>query len=435
MLRERQELVWIAAGQTFTLGIGFLSVKILTNIMGAASYGQLMLGISLAALINLFIYGPLGQAAMRFYSLCRERGDLGNYFCAFRDIHTRLLRTLLLPTFAMATVLQLVVGGVWPYLVAAAMLYSAIAGINHSFLSMLSGMRRRAAVAIHQSGDSAARLFGAVTAMLIVGISPAAALLGYAAGSLLVLGSLFRVAGSAVEIDLLRPQRSPPLVGTASGVAEKTLYGEIWQYVQPFLAWAAISYAFMHGDRWILQGVRGPEAVGTYVAIYQIGSALPNAIISIISQYLEPIVFERAEASGAVRYQMDGATLLQRAVLYIGLLLIVIVALASVWSREIIDLVASPGFTRNSSLLAWIVAGTGVIGIAQILTIQGLAMRQPSAYLSAKAMAALVLLGAAYIGAIHRGAEGVAMALVVAGTAYLISVLLVNARLVRYESP
>jgi hypothetical protein len=41
---------------TFTLGIGFLSIKILTNIMGATLYEQLVLGISIAALASHFLF-------------------------------------------------------------------------------------------------------------------------------------------------------------------------------------------------------------------------------------------------------------------------------------------------------------------------------------------------------------------------------------------
>jgi len=433
MTRERQELIWVATGQALTLGIGFLSIKILTNIMGATLYGQLMLGVSIAALVSLFIYGPLGQAAIRFYSICRKRGDLGNYVCAFRNIHVRLLWVLLLPTFAMAVVFDLVVGGVWPYLVAVAVLYSAVAGVNHGFLSMFSGMRQRAVVAVHQGGESAARLLGAVIAMLIAGISPVVALLGYASGSLLIMGSLSKVASTASELDDGHPQRSL-LAGTACGVARKTIYDEIWQYVLPFLAWAAIGYAFMHGDRWMLQGVRGPEAVGTYMAIYQIGSAFPNAIISIMSQHIEPLVFERVETSRTTGFELDGTALIRRAVLSIGLLLLAMVAITSVWSAEIVEFVTTPEFSQHSGLLAWIVAGTGIIGLGQILTIHGLALRRPSAYLGSKAVAAIALLGAAYFGATRRGAEGVAMALVVAGSVYLVSVLYVNARLMRHES-
>jgi O-antigen/teichoic acid export membrane protein len=417
-----------------TLGVGFLSVKILTNLMGATTYGQLMLGVSIAALISLFIYGPLGQAATRFYSVCRERGDLAGYVVAFRHIHIRLLPALLLPASATTVVLSFVVTGVWPSVVAAAILYSVVTGINHGLLSMFSGMRRRAVVAAHQSGESAARLFGAVLVMVIAGISPGAALFGYASGSLLVLGSLARIAGTARELDPVRAQRFQ-FAGPASGTIPKALYAEIWRYVAPFLVWAAIGYAFLHGDRWMLQGVGGTEAVGIYVAIYQIGSALPNAINSVMYQYLEPLVFERAEASGEIGYKVDGTALIRRAVLYIGLLVTAIVIAASVWSREIIDFVVGAEFARHSSLLAWVVAGTGITGLGQILTIQGLAMRRPSAYVGPKVAAACTLLWGAYIGAARRGAEGVAMALAAAGSVYLVSVLIANARLARHESP
>ena len=434
MAPKRRELVWVATGQALCLAVGFLSVKILTNLMGVAAYGQLMLGISIAALISLFVYGPLGQAAIRFYSVCRERGDLRDYVGAFRTIHTRLLWTMVLLAFAMTLAMHRLVDGVWPYLVAAAVLYSAITGMNHSLLSMFSGMRRRDVVALHQGGESMARLFGALTAMFLVGVSPSAALSGYALGSLLVLVSLVTVARSAAGPLSPEPLKGSAARGTVTGQARTTIYGEIWEYVLPFLAWAAIGYTFIHGDRWMLQGVRGPEAVGAYMAIYQIGSALPNAIISVMSQYLEPLVFERVEASGAGGCMQEATSLIRGAVLYVCIVLIGIATIASVWSTEIIDFIANPEVARHSHILTWIVAGTGTIGLAQILTIPGLAMRRPSAYLSAKAIAAITLLGTAYFGASQRGVEGVAIALVVSGSVYLVCVLVINTRLAVNQS-
>ncbi len=434
MKSERQELLWVATGQALSLGVGFLSVKILTTMMGAELYGQLMLGISVAALVSLFIYGPLGQAAGRFYSVCRKRGDLGHYASAFRHIYTHLLWVLLLPTFAAAFVFDRLIGGVWSYLVAAAVIYSAVAGINHGLLSMFSAMRRRAAVALHLGSESAARLLGALLAMLMVGISPVVALFGYAGGSLLVLGSLLRLASKEGELNH-KPRPRTAFAGVHFDRAGVTMYKEIWQYVMPFLSWAAIGYAFMHGDRWMLQSVRGPEAVGTYMAIYQIGSALPNAIVSVISQHLEPLVFDKVETASQAGQVRHARALLRRAVLSTGLLLLVMVMLASAWSKEIVELVTNREFAQHSGLLAWIVAAAGIIGLTQILTIHGLALRRPSAYLWPKAAAAAALFAAAYFGATQRGSEGVAMALTFAAVVYLLCVVYVNVRLQRHEVP
>lgn len=434
MAPERHELIWVATGQVLTLVVGFLSIKILTHLMDSAMYGQLMLGVSLAALVSLFIYGPLGQAATRFYSVYRERGDLATYVCAFRNIHSRLLWLLIAPTCSAAVVFSFfVAGGIWPWLVATAVLYSAVAGLNHGFLSMFSAMRRRVVVAVHQSGESAARLIGAVIAMSVAGISPGVALIGYASGSLLILVSLYTVARMTGGLERDRTP-CPSLETAASAARANSVYTEIWQYVLPFFVWAAIGYAFMHGDRWVLQSVSGPEAVGTYMAIYQIGSALPNAMISVISQYIEPLVFERFETSRTSRNKTDGTSLIGKSVLYTGLILIAMVAIASGWSMAIVGFVTTAEIAQHSRLLAWIVAGTGLIGLGQILTIYGLAMRRPSAYISSKTVAAIALLCAACYGATQRGAEGVAMALVAAGVLYLGSVLYVNARLARVES-
>src|SRR5438093_12412147 len=68
----------------------FAGIKPLTSSMGPAAYGQLGLGMTIAGLLNQFIYAPLSQAAFRFYSVYRERSALQIYFQVFKRIYVLL---------------------------------------------------------------------------------------------------------------------------------------------------------------------------------------------------------------------------------------------------------------------------------------------------------------------------------------------------------
>ena len=70
--RIRAEIVWVAVGQVGYLIGTAAGIKVLTNIIGAEGYGKLAIGLTFAGLLNLFAYGPLAQAVLRFFSICRE---------------------------------------------------------------------------------------------------------------------------------------------------------------------------------------------------------------------------------------------------------------------------------------------------------------------------------------------------------------------------
>ena len=83
----RHELAWVVTGQLLAFLGGFAGIKILTNVLGPEGYGQLALGLTIAGLLNMFVYGPIGQVVLRFFSVYRERGELSIYFTILKNAH------------------------------------------------------------------------------------------------------------------------------------------------------------------------------------------------------------------------------------------------------------------------------------------------------------------------------------------------------------
>ena len=62
-----QEIIWVIVGQILTFIGGFAGIKILTNVMGPEGYGKLALGMTIAGMMNMFVFGPIGQVILRFF--------------------------------------------------------------------------------------------------------------------------------------------------------------------------------------------------------------------------------------------------------------------------------------------------------------------------------------------------------------------------------
>src|SRR5436309_11128530 len=84
----REELFWIVLGQVLMLAGGMVGIKLLTNVMGPEKYGQLALGITIAGLLNLFVYGPISSTALRFCSIYRNMGQLPIYYYVLKKAHS-----------------------------------------------------------------------------------------------------------------------------------------------------------------------------------------------------------------------------------------------------------------------------------------------------------------------------------------------------------
>ena len=58
------------------------SVRLLTELLNPAQYGELALGMTLATLVNQVIMGPICSGTLRYYSIASEQNDLRAYWHA-----------------------------------------------------------------------------------------------------------------------------------------------------------------------------------------------------------------------------------------------------------------------------------------------------------------------------------------------------------------
>ena len=128
--RLSKEGAWIVLGQVTAILGSLAGVRLLTELLDPAAYGELALGLTLASLVNQTVLGPLSNGITRFYAPAQERADLAGYLSAVRGLvwtATGVVAVMILLTGA-----GLVAAGrmQWISIAGAALLFAGLSGYN-----------------------------------------------------------------------------------------------------------------------------------------------------------------------------------------------------------------------------------------------------------------------------------------------------------------
>src|SRR5258705_2746668 len=293
MLRERltrisAEAAWITGGQITALLGNIALIKLLTNQLGTADYGQLALGITIAGALHMFVYGPFEQAVLRYVSIYRERGALDVFFAAVGILHMQTgLAVIIAVGFATAAA-YFVAGTTWCALVFASVLFGLASGVNATLTSLHNAFRHRKVVALHQAGDVWLRLTLAIVLTSVIGPSAPAVLFGYLAATTLVALSQFAAIRSSSKASEFIAALSKDTMARHSAVIELLRYGS------PYIAFALFAWLSAYADRWLILASLDEHSVGIYAAIAQVAGAPVALFVGITGQLLVPRIFDRA---------------------------------------------------------------------------------------------------------------------------------------------
>ncbi|MFZ5529673.1 MAG: lipopolysaccharide biosynthesis protein, partial [Pseudomonadota bacterium] len=217
LVSVKGELAWVILGQVLAFSGGIVTIKVLTNMMGAANYGVLALGLTIAGFMNMFIYGPIGQAVSRFFSIYRERDKVETYYGLVWQSHGWAFVLVAVLAVAGAVLSGIVADRRWGVIILVAAAFGMIGGWNGTAFNMLSAMRKRKIAALSQGIESWVRLFIAILAIYLVGGSGGAVLAGYVIGALLVF---IAIATTSDDVGKVMMQRKEP-----RGLPWKLSYG------------------------------------------------------------------------------------------------------------------------------------------------------------------------------------------------------------------
>jgi O-antigen/teichoic acid export membrane protein len=406
--RLAKEGGWIVAGQIAAVLGALVLVRVLTEYLDPAQYGQLALGLTVAGLVNQVVMGGVTAGIGRFFSIAAEQNDLPNYLHASR----RLLRYATAAVVAIALVLMMGLlwrgHSQWMGLAAAALVFSVLSGYNLSLSGIQNAARQRAIVAFHGGLDAWLKILLAVGVMLWLGSSSTAVVMGYALSSFLVTGSQLIFLRKLVRLQGEMPQ------------ATENWTRRIWAYSWPFSAWGVFTWAQQVSDRWALQTFAATQEVGMYAVVFQLGYVPIGLAAGMAMTFLGPILYQRSGLASdygrnaSVHRIAWGITLVG---LLVTLLAFVFTLILHEW---VFDLLVDAEYHAVSHFLPWMVLAGGIFAAGQMLALKLMSEMKSTAMTAAKIVTAIVGVTLNILGAMLFGLPGVVAALVAFSCIYFL---------------
>lgn len=393
-----------------------IGIRVLTEFLDPAAYGQVALGMTLATFVNQTVMGPLSNGAARFYAPAVEAGDLGGYRSATRLLIFQAVASVALLIFPIVTALIYAGQVAWIAMGSAALLFAIISGCNATLSAIQGAARQRSIVALHQGAEPWARFLIAASLAMLVNATSTIIMLGYAAAASLVLGSQYLFFRQVVT------KGSP--AGGPEVAQGSSWQSKIWAYSWPFGVWGIFTWAQQVSDRWALGLFVTTREVGLYAVLFQLGYYPISVATGIAMQLIAPIFYARAGDGGDAQRNARVTRLsLRLAALSLATTGAAFLVGLS-FHAQLLRLVAAPEYAGVSYLLPWMLLGGGLFASGQIISLDLMSQMRTQSMMVAKIVTALLGVALNIAGAYCYGIAGIVAAIVIFSVVYLLWMVL-----------
>ncbi len=393
-----REGLWVTLGQAAAVAGGLVGVRLLTELLEPAAYGELALGMTVATLVNQVVLGPLGNGVTRFYAPACEADDLAGYLNAVRRIVLSTTTGIILAGFLLILGLVIAKHTKWLGLAASALAFALLSGHNSILNGIQNAARQRSVVALHQGMEPWARFLAAAGLMVLLGATSTVAMVGYAMGVLLVLGSQYLFFRKIVPKNVIEADNG------------RNWSEQIWRYSWPFASWGIFTWAQQASDRWALGFLSTTQEVGMYAVLFQLGYYPMSMVTGIATQLFAPIFYQRAGDASDRRRNANVNNLIWRLT---GLALggtCAAFLMAYLFHTQIFRIFVAKEYASISHLLPWMLLASGVFAAGQTISLNLMSQMKTQTMAVAKIITAVLGVIFNFAGAYLFGIAGIVFA-------------------------
>lgn len=406
--RLAKESAWIITGQVLAVIGSLVLVRMLTEYLQPAQYGELALGLTLAGLVNQVVLGGVIASAGRFYSVAAERSDFPSYLAATRLLTVKAIWALAIGALLLILSLYWFGYAKWLGLAMAALVFAVSSGIGALFASIQNAARLRSLVASFSCLDAWLKVIISLGFIHWVGSSSTAVVTGFAVSSLLLTVTQWYSLARCL----------PTFPSTAPG--NNHWKNPMQAYAWPFSTWGGFTWLQQASDRWALQYFVGESSVGEYTVVFQLGYVPIGIVTTIVVTLASPILYQRMGSGDDAARRASGHKLAWT-MTCIGLGATGVAFFAALQLHQrLFSLFVADTYASVSYLLPWVVLAGGIFAAGQILALKLMSELRPTAMTIAKITTAVGGIGMNVWAASRFGTAGVVASLVSFSLVYFI---------------
>lgn len=418
--RLSRESIWVVIGQAAAQVGGIVGIRLLTGSLGTKGYGELALGKTVALLFNQALFAPISQSFYRFFSVFRERKQLGGLFFFFRKLFLWLTPIILILSTAIALFLGIGLSSKLGWLFFTSAGFGLLSGANGIYQSIQNAARQRSIVALHQGTVRWIQPLAAVGMVMLMGQSGSVAMLGLCIGTLPIVTSQMLFTRT-----IFRGK-------TEEDENQRFISRTLLKYAYPFSIWGVAIWAQKSSDRWALQIFLGEHEVGLYAALFQLGSLPILLVTGLLNQLCIPIIFERiGDASDLNRMNSALRWIRINVVIFCTFALL---AITVTWFMHgtIFRWTTAEDFWEVSFLLPLVCLGSGLFYLGQVFFVIAQALNKVQMYIVPIVSIGILTTGLNFMLCSKFGLKGAVMTLIIGGAFYATWMGLLARRLI-YE--
>ena len=405
--RLSKEGAWIVLGQASAVLGSLAGVRLLTELLDPAAYGELALGMTVAGLVNQTVLGPLSNGITRFYAPAQERGDLAGYLSAVRGLVLAATAVIVIMILLAAAGLLIAGKMQWVAIASIALVFAGLSGCNAILSGIQNAARQRSVVALHQGIESWARFLLAAALLLWLGATSTVAMAGYALAVTLVLGSQYVFFRKVIH-------------GKGAVADRSSWRRQIWKYSWPISIFGAFTWMQLASDRWALERFATTQEVGLYAALFQLGYYPMSIATGMAVQFLLPIFYQRAGDASDNRRNAGVDSLSWRLTgIALGLTGAVFFA-ALLFHAQIFRLFVAAEYASVSHLLPWMLLSGGVFAAGQTIALNLMSQMKTQIMIAPKLITALLGVALNFALAYWYGISGIVIAGILFSVAYFV---------------
>lgn len=422
------EVVWVLIGQVSIIILSIISIKLLTT-MPTEEYGKYNLVLASAALLSSVLYGPAEQGFTRYYFEYKKH--------RLTSAFLKMLVNFLL--YAGLVIALIFLGIYWINSLQNKPLASIDVGLmvlvnvtcfviiyssNILFNALLNLLRKRKLNTIYSISEK----------LIVLGINAAIVFYSKLNAQLVLLSMtiaalIFLLVKLSLIKRLFTAEADSENNGVPASVSPLLLRRQMLNFCLPFLLWGITGWIQISSDKFIISSYLNIGNVGLYSLIFGITTYLVSTPINVISQFIQPVIYEKIIGSSVKEQNQAGYKLLNYALVLILCFIAALCAATYLWGNWLIVLLSNKSYLYHINLLPLLCLGVGIFQLAQFYTTFGFIKNQPTIYLPAKIIAGLLAVFFNIYFIKKYQLSGICFSLLLVSVAYFIMVILANKRI------